>query len=126
LCVDDNHDCADSLALLLNVVGFEARACYDGPTALSIAEEFRPELGVLDLNMPIMAGDELARRLAEWAADCGRPLVLVAVTARSDEESRERTRAAGFDQHFVKPIHLNDLLAVTTDLARARAHVRSG
>ena len=52
LCVDDNRDAADSEAELLRVVGFDARACYDGPTALAEAATFRPGVCLIDLNMP--------------------------------------------------------------------------
>ena len=79
LCVDDNRDVADTTAALLGVVGFEARACYDGPAALRMFESFRPGLCLIDLNMPGMDGDELAVRLHEQAN--GQPLVLVAMPA---------------------------------------------
>lgn len=67
LCVDDNRDVADSTAELLRLVGFEARACYDGPTALAEAAAFLPSVCLIDLNMPGMDGDELATRLRAQA-----------------------------------------------------------
>lgn len=100
LCVDDNRDVADSSVDLLRVVGFEARACYDGPTALVEAAAFQPGVCLIDLNMPGMDGDELAVRLRAWVA--GVRLVLVAVTAMSNEESCRRIRDAGFDLHLIK------------------------
>jgi CheY-like chemotaxis protein len=102
LCVDDNRDCADSTAKLLQLVGFEARACYDGESALSQLDSYRPDLCFLDLNMRGMDGDELAIRLR--AASAGRPIALVAITAMGNEDSRRRTTAAGFDLHLVKPV----------------------
>ena len=114
LCVDDNRDAADSEALLLRVVGFESRACYDGPSALEEAETFRPGLCLIDLNMPGMDGDELARRLRDRAA--GRPLVLVAVTAMNDESCCCRIAAAGFDLHLVKPVDPHQLIEVVDRL----------
>jgi CheY-like chemotaxis protein len=119
LCVDDNRDCADSAALLLRAMGFEARACYDGPSALLANDTFRPALCFLDLNMPGMAGDELARSLREspgW-----RPLLLVAVTAMSDEASRVRIVSAGFDLHLVKPVDPAKLMEVVDLLFRVTA-----
>ena len=115
LCVDDNEDNADSTALLLRTVGFEARACYNGPDALRAAESFRPSVCFLDLNMPGMGGDEVARRLREqpWC-----PLLLVALTAMSDEKSRACTAAAGFHLHLVKPVDPNKLLEVVDALVR--------
>lgn len=60
LCVDDNHDIADSEAMLLGLYGFEARACYDGPHALVEAKVFCPDAYLVDLNMPGMDGCEVA------------------------------------------------------------------
>jgi two-component system, OmpR family, response regulator len=114
LCVDDNRDVADTTALLLQTVGFEVRACYDGATALKVADTFLPAVCFIDLNMPGMGGEELAVRLREWAA--GRPLVLVAVTAMSGDEYRKQTAAAGFDLHFVKPVDPFDLVHVVNSL----------
>jgi CheY-like chemotaxis protein len=114
--VDDNRDAADSTAMLLWHAGFEARACYDGPTALEAAEGFRPSVCLIDLNMPGMDGDELALRLR--ALYCGRPLLLVALTAMSSEECRTRTRDAGFHLHVVKPVDPEQLLVVVDELFR--------
>ncbi len=112
LCVDDNRDLADSEAMLLKVAGYEAKVCYDGRSAIKLAEGFRPCIGLLDLHMPGMDGDELARHLRDQAA--GRPLALVVVTAMSDAKSRDRT--AGFDQHLVKPVEPGELLATVDGL----------
>ena len=114
LCVDDNRDVADSEVDLLTVIGFDARACYDGPSALREAAEFRPCVCLIDLNMPGMNGDELAIRLRKQEG--GPPPVLVAVTARSDEESRRRIREAGFDPHLVKPVDPHQLISVVNVL----------
>ena len=116
LCVDDNQDAADSQAMLLELVGYDAKACYDGRSALRVAADFHPCIGLLDLNMPGMAGDELAGHLRDQAV--GRPLALVAVTAMSDAESRDRTKAAGFDQHLVKPVEPGELLAAVDGLSQ--------
>jgi CheY-like chemotaxis protein len=115
--VDDNKDTADSEVTLLRAVGFEALACYDGPSALLAADEFRPGVCLVDLNMPGMDGDELALRL--MSSPGWRPAVLVAVTAMGDEASRERTQAAGFHLHLVKPVDPRKLLEVVDALFRA-------
>lgn len=116
LCVDDNRDAADSSADLLRAVGFEARACYDGPSALAEATTFLPSVCLLDLNMPGMDGDELAVRLRAQAD--GRPLVLVAVTAMSGERDCQRLAVAGFDLHLVKPVPPADLFRLLDRFAR--------
>jgi two-component system OmpR family response regulator len=113
LCVDDNPDHADSEALFLRVLGFEARACYGGRDALILARAFLPDVCLLDMNMPGLEGDELAVRLRDWAG--GRPLVLVAVTATCND-----TPAAGFDRHLLKPVDPVRLLAVVNALTNRR------
>jgi CheY-like chemotaxis protein len=117
LCVDDHRDVADSTALLLRGAGFEARACHDGRTALQLAVQFRPGVCLLDLTMPGMDGDELAQRLL--AQPGWRPLLLVAVTAVSDESYRQRTTAAGFHLHLVKPVEPEKLLAMVESFSAA-------
>ena len=79
LVVDDHPDAADALAAVLELLGCPVRTCYDGFSALVIAEEFDPQVCLLDLRMPRMDGLELAARLKNRAGD--RPLLLVATTA---------------------------------------------
>ena len=110
LVVDDHRDCADSTALLLQTVGFTARACYDGRAALDLVPAVRPGVCFLDLNMPGMDGDELAVRLRRWAGR--RRLVLVALTAMTGTGYCERIERAGFDLHLVKPAEPALLLQV--------------
>jgi two-component system OmpR family response regulator len=107
LCVDDNPDIADAEAMLLALVGFDARPCYGGRDALALAEVFRPSVCLLDMNMPGMDGDELAARLHQRAN--GRPLLMIAVTAMSADACRGR--AGLFDLHLFKPVETEQLLA---------------
>ncbi|MDB5338489.1 MAG: domain S-box protein [Planctomycetaceae bacterium] len=102
LVVDDNPDAANSLAILLRMSGYEVVAAFDGPSAIALAKEFLPELIFLDIGMPGMDGCEVARlvRLDATLQD----VRLVAVTGWGQPEDRERTAAAGIDQHLVKPI----------------------
>jgi two-component system OmpR family response regulator len=65
LCVNDNHDVADSEVDLLNVLGFDVRVCYLGASTLREDPEFRPRVCLIDLNMPVMNEDELAILLRE-------------------------------------------------------------
>jgi CheY-like chemotaxis protein len=117
LVVDDNRDCADSTVMLLRIVGLEAVACYDGDAALAASQQFRPSLCFIDLNMPGMGGDDLARRIR--SSPGWQPLLFVAVTAMDDEESRQRTSAAGFGLHLVKPVDPKKLVEVVNTLYRA-------
>ena len=122
LCVDDNRDLADSAGELLSLAGFEVAVCYDGPAALAAARGFRPDVCLLDLNMPGMEGDELAVRLRDEAG--GRSVLFVAVTAMGSAECRRRTEAAGFHLHLVKPVNPHDLLRVVDELWQMRHAAR--
>ncbi len=119
LCVDDNHDAAESLGILLELAGFQTLVCYDGETALALAEEYHPDAYILDLNMPGMCGDELCRRLRELAPNRMTPLV--ALTAMADEDARRRTSTAGFDLHITKPVDPDRLANVLADIVILRS-----
>ena len=105
LVVDDKPDAADSLALLLRVIGHQVRTAYSGASALDVARQFGPEIIFLDLGMPRMDGYEVARRLRrEHGPD---DLTLVALTGYNQEEDLRHCRDAGFDSHLCKPADLD-------------------
>ena len=110
LIVDDNHDAAESLAMLVELLGKEAAVAYDGASALSLLDEYRPRLILLDLTMPGMSGFEVARAVRARAAHAG--IRLVALSGRSADETQAETRAAGFDGQVVKPVDLPTLTAL--------------
>ena len=107
LVVDDNHDAARTLSMMLEKVGFDCRSSFDGPSALTAAGEFDPHAIVLDIGMPGMDGLEVARRLR--AQPDTRDTLLIALTGWDKEEDRSRSRAAGFDHHLAKPVQLSVL-----------------
>ena len=102
LVVDDNTDSAESLSLLLELMGHTVRTAHDGEQALAEAEAFRPELVLMDIGMPRMDGYEAARRLRELA--WGTEVVLVALTGWGQDEDKRRSEEAGFDHHLIKPV----------------------
>ena len=102
LVVDDNRDAAETLAMMLEFMGHEARSAYDGEAGVAAAAEFRPELILMDLGMPKVNGYEAARRIR--AEPWGRAPFLVALTGWGADEDRQRTADAGFDRHLVKPV----------------------
>ena len=106
LVVDDNMDAANSLRLLLHSLGHETRIANDGAAALAIADEFRPNVVLLDIGMPGMNGYEVARRLRSRKE--GR-VKIVAITGWGTEADRARSTDAGFDVHLVKPVDESDL-----------------
>ncbi|TDU26406.1 signal transduction histidine kinase [Panacagrimonas perspica] len=119
LVVDDNHDSADSLAILLEMDGDQTRTAYDGLEALQVAAEFEPDVIVLDLGLPRLDGYQAARRIREqpW----GRDIVLIALTGWDNEDDRRKTREAGFDRHLVKPIDGIALQKILAELTRRTA-----
>ena len=108
LLVDDNVDAVQSLARLLDVLGYEPLVTTSGAAALEQGPQFRPDVVLLDLGMPGMDGFETAVRLRREAWGAG--AVLIALTGWGQPEDMRRTREAGFAAHLVKPLDLDALL----------------
>ncbi|MFT3770924.1 MAG: response regulator [Minicystis sp.] len=121
LVVDDNRDAAVLLAESLSELGHTVYVAHDGPSALRMAEEQIPEIGVLDIGLPVMDGYELARRLREQPA-LGR-IRLIAVTGYGQQEDCRRSEEAGFDAHLVKPVPLDRLEGLLSDALRGKRRV---
>jgi len=122
LVVDDNADGARLLADALELVGHEIRLAFDGPTALEAAADFLPDAALLDLGLPVMDGYELAGQMIARSKGRRRP-VLVAVTGYGQASDQERTRAAGFDAHVVKPVDIPRLISLVESLLAGTATV---
>jgi PAS domain S-box-containing protein len=118
LVVDDNRDSADSLAMMLRVLGNDTRTAYDGEEAVAAAAEYCPDVILLDLGMPKLNGYEACRRIREQPF--GKDVIVIAQTGWGQDEDRQRSKAAGFDHHMVKPL---DPIAVTTLLADLEPNV---
>ncbi len=106
MVVDDNEDAADLLAMLLEELGNTTRVAHDAERALEVANEFAPELAVLDIGLPQVDGYELARRLR---ARGDAKLHLIALTGYGQPSDKERATRAGFDAHLVKPVSIKAL-----------------
>ena len=112
LVVDDNADVAESLSEWLGDSGHEVRVARTGAAALEQAEAFRPEVMLVDIGLPDMSGHDIARKLRNIPAL--KDTVLVAVTGYGQQNDRRRSREAGFDHHWIKPLSaelLSELLA---------------
>ncbi len=111
LIADDNRDAAESLAVLLRMDGHEVTIAYDGPQALAMLMQGRPEVALLDIGMPGLNGYEVAKRVRH--ATLGRGITLIAVTGWGQDRDKAQAREAGFDHHFTKPVdpgRLSELL----------------
>lgn len=107
LVVDENRDAADSLGVLLTLLGAETRSENDAGSALEALDAFRPSVVLIDLDMRWMSGYEFARRAR--AHPRGRQATLIALTARGDKRDDEQSRASGIDHHLSKPVDLEEL-----------------
>jgi PAS domain S-box-containing protein len=114
LVVDDNKDSARSMARLLQLRGNEVRTAHDGIEAVETAEEFRPEVILMDVGMPRLNGYEATRRIHEqpW----GQSITIIALTGWGQEGDRAQSREAGCDGHLVKPVDIGDLEKLMTEL----------
>lgn len=102
LIVDDNVDAADMLAMLLEAAGHEVIVEHNGTRGLERALNDRPAVCILDIGLPDMDGNELARRLRAQQSTAG--ALLIAATGYGGAHDKDNTLAAGFDHHLVKPI----------------------
>jgi PAS domain S-box-containing protein len=107
LVVDDNVDAAGTLGMLLAACGYEVAVENDSRAALARARSQAPHAALIDIGLPEMDGNELARRLR--ADPATRAIVLVAVTGYGQEQDRRAALDAGFDHHLVKPVDMDKL-----------------
>jgi len=117
LIIEDNHDGADSLALLVRQYGHTARVAYTGPAGVRAALDDPPEVVLCDINLPGQSGLSIARRLADGLPS--KPL-LVAITAARSDELADLARDAGFDHFFVKPVDPAELCELLAEHAEGR------
>ena len=115
LVVDDNLDSAESMTMMLQLLENEVRTAHDGLTAVELAEQFRPQVILMDIGMPNLNGYEATQRIREqpW----GHGVVIIALTGWGQEEDRTRSKEAGCDGHMVKPVNLPDLEKLLENLA---------
>ncbi len=114
LVVDDNRDAAESLALLLKLAGHETHIAYDGLEAVQAAATLKPEVVLLDIGLPKLNGYEVARRMR--ARPWSNGMALLALTGWGQEEDRQKSKAAGFDAHIVKPVDLDVLSKLLAEI----------
>ncbi|QEH35768.1 Autoinducer 2 sensor kinase/phosphatase LuxQ [Aquisphaera giovannonii] len=113
LIADDSRDGAESLAMMLRLLGDEVRTARDGIEAVELAGEFRPEVILMDVGMPRLNGLDATRRIREQ--DWGRGIAIIALTGWGQDGDRDRSREAGCDGHLVKPVDLPDLERALAD-----------
>lgn len=118
LVVDDNPDAADSMVMILKLLGHDVSRAKDGLEAVDAAERFRPEVVLMDMGMPRLNGYDATRRIREqpW----GKQIAIIALTGWGQESDKARSYDAGCDGHLVKPIDLVDLEKLLAGLRSRR------
>lgn len=117
LVADDNEDSANTLALLLEMSGYEVRTAYDGEAAVHLAERWPPDAAILDIRMPGRDGYEVARAMRmELHLD----VVLFAYSAQLTIRQRNLAASSTFDRCFVKGMDFGDLRQQLEDLLKCR------
>jgi PAS domain S-box-containing protein len=114
LIVDDNEDARMLLADILGALGHSTRTAQDGEQALAMAREYLPQVAILDIGLPGMDGYELARRLRDIPQLAATKLI--ALSGYGSAADQERSRAAGFDRHIIKPVEVRRLVATIAEL----------
>lgn len=120
LVVDDSADAAESLALVLEIEGFQALIAHDGRSALDRIEQERPDAVLLDLGLPDLDGVEVGRRIR--ARRDGAGILLIAISGHGGQDDIAATRAAGFDAHLVKPVDPGRIMELLTERRPAAPH----
>ena len=103
------------MARLLKLMGNETRSAHDGLEAVEVAEEFRPEVILMDMGMPRLNGYEATRRIREQ--EWGRDIVIIAMTGWGQDRDRELSKKAGCSGHLVKPVNFPDLESLLANLS---------
>jgi PAS domain S-box-containing protein len=114
LIVDDYAVAAESMSLLLETMGYSTYLAYDGASALRALKEFSPQVALVDIGLPVMDGYEIARAIRAMPEFARLPLV--AVTGYGQPSDQEKVRAAGFDEHLVKPLEAGKIGAAIEKL----------
>ena len=114
LVVDDNSDSADTLVILLQSFGCDARAVYSGEEVLQVAHEYEPDIVILDIGLPQMSGYGVARCLTTHRCTAR----LIALSGYGQEEDCAQSAAAGFDAHLAKPADIETLMQIISEGVR--------
>ena len=121
LVVDDNRDSAQTLSMMLDLMGHQTAMAFEGGEAIEVVTIDPPELIFLDIGLPRLNGYEVCRRIRELPG--GNDIVIVALTGWGQEDDRRRSTDAGFDFHLVKPIDLATLEELLANLKLSKAPV---
>jgi two-component system CheB/CheR fusion protein len=118
LVVEDNPDTAETMCFVLKLWGHSPLIARDGPAGIQAAEEFCPDVMLLDIGLPLLDGYEVARRVRQLP---GKQPVIICISGYGQDEDRRRSREAGCDHHLLKPAD-PDVLAQLLRTIEAGTH----
>ncbi|WP_345325038.1 hybrid sensor histidine kinase/response regulator [Novipirellula rosea] len=119
LVVDDNKAAATMLSMVVRMLGNDVRKAHDGKEGIEVAEEFMPDVILMDIGMPKMNGYDAARHIRRQPWSNG--MMLVALTGWGQEEDKIKTKDAGFDHHLVKPAEPAAIQNLLNNFTKERA-----
>ncbi|MGE3780645.1 MAG: response regulator, partial [Pirellulaceae bacterium] len=122
--VEDADDAREMLAALLTLDGYRVETAADGQTGLDLILQSKPDVAMVDIGLPILDGYQIARHLREHFKK--EEVFLIALTGHGREEDHEAVLEAGFDEHLVKPVHIQELKAVFGKAVAARCASGNG
>jgi PAS domain S-box-containing protein len=123
LVADDNRDSANSMAMLLRIMGHQVDTANDGEEAVQQAEALRPEVILMDLGMPRLSGYDATQRIREQS--WGRKMIIIALTGWGHDSDRVNSRDAGCDGHLVKPVNVRELQKILAAYDEGRSGSQS-
>lgn len=106
--MDDDHDIVDILKALLEIEGYDVYEAYDGKDGIDKAYQYMPHLILLDIMMPVMDGWQVCQRLKACKKTSNIPIAII--TAKSEQEDRNRAKKEGADDYITKPFQPDDLI----------------
>ena len=118
LAVDDDKNCAKVMAWLLESLGHTAQIAHDGKTAIELANSVHPDMVLMDIGIPEMNGYQICQAMRD-SPGLDHTL-FVALTGWGQKEHRERSKEAGFDYHLVKPVNIEALKKIFSELDKVR------
>ncbi len=112
LIIEDSRDTAESLGMLLELLGYETRLALTGTAGVELATAWSPDVVLCDIGLPGLDGYRVAAALRQHPTTA--QVHLIAVTGYGRDEDRRRSREAGFDHHLTKPVDYDDLKPLLT------------
>lgn len=119
MVVEDQADSREALCELLSQEGFACRTAENGSEGLALIDEVMPDVAILDVGLPGMDGFEMASRLRSDPRHAG--LFLIALTGYGQAAERAHGREAGFDEHLVKPVNVDEFIGLLAELRSGRS-----